>query len=350
MNKRNYILLFLTLFLFLNITAQTIIEPSPVKWLTIEQADSLFAKNPKPMLIDVYTDWCGWCKYMIKTTFANKGIAGYINNNFYPVRFNAETLDTISYQGKIYTNPGIGGKPKHDFAKYLLNGRFSFPTIVYTDRQRNLYQIPGYTEIKDIEPLLIYFSEDLNFNTSYNEWKVLYEFNYKKVYQEDIAKIDSLSYPDTSGIVLSKSVKAASELCLKNKKPLLIYFYTDWCQSCKVENGTVFKNKVIADLLNEKYNFVKFNAASSETVNLFGDILKTTGQGRPHEMAYALLKQSFKFPAFVFINSEKQKLNEMHGFVLPYQFESVLQYFAGEKYKTQKFEVFLKNFKGKIKH
>ena len=160
------------MFLFLQTKAQITVDPSPIKWLTIEQADSLFEKNPKPMLIDVYTDWCGWCKYMMKTTFANKGIAGYINTNFYPVRFNAETFDTITYQGKTYVNPGKGGaKPKHDLAKYLLNGRFSFLTIVYTDRKRHLYQIPGYMEIKDIEPLLVYFSEDINIAATYNEWK-----------------------------------------------------------------------------------------------------------------------------------------------------------------------------------
>ncbi len=347
---RNIIVLFFSLFFNFQMFSQTIVEPSPIKWLTIEQADSLFDKKPKPMLIDVYTDWCGWCKYMMKTTFANKGIAGYINTNFYPVRFNAETFDTITYQGKQYINPGVGGKPKHDFAKYLLNGRFSFPTIVYTDRKRNLYQIPGYTEIKDIEPLLVYFSEDIYINARYDEWKILYEFNYKKVYTDDIAKIDSVNFPDTSGIVLTKSLKDASELCLKNKKPLLIYIYTDWCQSCKVEDGIVFKNKVISDLINEKYNFVKFNAASQKSETLFGDIYKGTGPGRPHQLSYALLKQSFKFPAFVFISPEKVKLNEMHGFILPYQLEDVLVYFSEEKYKTQSFEEFVKTFKGKIKH
>ncbi len=338
------------MFLFWQTKAQTTVDPSPIKWLTIEQADSLFEKKPKPMLIDVYTDWCGWCKYMMKTTFANKGIASYINQNFYPVRFNAETFDTITYQGKKYTNPGTGTKPKHDFAKYLLNGRFSFPTIVYTDRKRHLYQIPGYMEIKDIEPLLVYFSEDINIGARYDEWKILYEFNYQKVYKEDLAKLDSTNYPDTTGIVLAESVQNASESCLKNKKPLLIYFYTDWCQSCKVENGVVFKNKVIADLINENYNFVKFNAASQANVNLFGDVLKGTGQGRPHQLAYALLKQSFKFPAFVFISSEKVKLNEMHGFVLPYQLEEILVYFSDGKYKSQSFQEFIKNFKGEIKH
>ncbi len=350
MNKRNYILLFFLLF-FLNVLpAQTIVEPSPIKWLTIEQADSLFDKNPKPMLIDVYTDWCGWCKYMMKTTFANKGIASYINANFYPVRFNAETFDTITYRGKIYTNPGGGVKPKHDFAKYLLKGRFSFPTIVYVDRKRNMYQIPGYLEVKDIEPLLVYFSEEININVSYDEWKLLYECNYPKVYKEEIAKIDTLNYPDTSGIVQVATLKDASELTLKNKKPLLIYFYTDWCQSCKIIDGIILKNKVIADLINENFNFVRFNAASQETEVLFGDILKPTGIGRPHQLTYALLKQSFKFPAFVFISSEKVKLNEMHGFILPYQAEEVLTYFSEKKYKTQTFVQFIKSFKGKIKH
>ncbi len=349
MIKRNILLLFFGLFFTTNIFSQTIVEPSPVKWLTIEQADSLFEKNPKPMLIDVYTDWCGWCKYMMKTTFASKGIAGYINSNFYPVRFNAETFDTVVYQGKTYTNPGIGTKPKHDFAKYLLKGRFSFPTIVYIDRKRNIFPVPGYLEIKDIEPLLVYFSEDININASYDNWKILYELNYPKVYKEDIAKQDTANLPDTGGIVQYYTTEKASNLTLKNMKPLLIYFYTDWCQSCKVESGTVFKNKVISDLLNEKYNFVKFNAASQKTDTLFGDVLKGTGRGRPHQLAYALLKQNFKFPAFVFISSERQKLNEMHGFLLPYQLEEVLSYFADEIYKTQKFEEFIKTFHSKIK-
>ncbi len=336
------------MFSLTEIFSQSIVEPSPVKWYTIEQADSLFEKNPKPMLIDVYTDWCGWCKYMMKTTFASKGIAGYINQNFYPVRFNAETFDTVVYQGKTYTNRGKGTKPKHDFAKYLLNGRFSFPTIVYIDRKRNMYQIPGYMEIKDIEPLLVYFAEDINLNAKYDDWKLLFQVNYSENYKEDLAK-ESAKLPDTSGIVHSLSIKKASELTLKNKKPLLIYFYTDWCQSCKIEKNTVFRNKVISGLLNEKYNFVMFNAASQKTLTLFGDVLKGTGQGRPHQLTYALLKQSFKFPAFVFISPEKQKLNEMHGFLLPYRLEEVLSYFADEKYKTEKFTDFIKTFKSKIK-
>ena len=37
---------------------------SVIKWYTIEEAEKLFNKSPRPIFIDTYTDWCGWCKKM----------------------------------------------------------------------------------------------------------------------------------------------------------------------------------------------------------------------------------------------------------------------------------------------
>ena len=44
------------------------VQESKIKWISIEEAEKLNKENPKKIMIDVYTDWCGWCKKMDKDT------------------------------------------------------------------------------------------------------------------------------------------------------------------------------------------------------------------------------------------------------------------------------------------
>lgn len=76
----------------------------PINWLSLEEADSMYKVQPRPMFIDVYTDWCGWCKRMDASTFQDEAVAKYLNDNFYPVKLDAETKDTINFMGREYTN------------------------------------------------------------------------------------------------------------------------------------------------------------------------------------------------------------------------------------------------------
>lgn len=101
--------------------------------------------------------------------------------------------------------------------------------------------------------------------------------------------------------------------------------------------------------MNNSFYPVRFNAASQDTVYLFGQKLVPSGIRNPHKLTYSLLQKSFKFPAFVFINSKKHKINEVHGFVSSYQAVRILSYIKEGKNKTQKFEDFVKEFNNKIK-
>jgi len=132
-----------------------------VKWYTFEEAVKLAEKEPKKLFIDVYTDWCGWCKRMDQNTFSHPVIAEYLNTYFYPVKFNAESTKPIEFAGKTFINEGSGSRSPHQLAVALLQGRMSYPSVAYmTEDLQLLTAVPGYLEPKGIEPILEYFAKD----------------------------------------------------------------------------------------------------------------------------------------------------------------------------------------------
>ena len=72
--------------------------------MTIEEAYALTTaeESPKKIFIDVYTDWCGWCKRMDKATFQRPEVATYMNEHFYNVKFNAEQKEDIEILGNNF--------------------------------------------------------------------------------------------------------------------------------------------------------------------------------------------------------------------------------------------------------
>ncbi len=146
--------------------------PAKVKWYTIEQAMELQKKEPRKIMIDVYTDWCGWCKKMDAETFDHPVIAEYLNANFYPVKFNAESNEPITFGGKTFINEKQGNRSSHQFAAALLQGQMSYPSIAYlSEKLEPLGAIPGYYSAKDFEPLITYIEEEKFKTATFDEFK-----------------------------------------------------------------------------------------------------------------------------------------------------------------------------------
>jgi thioredoxin-related protein len=121
-------LFFLLLFIFILHTGYDVPKPT-INWLSFTELEKAYADNPKPILIDVYTHWCGWCKVMDRETYGNEKVVNYINNNYYAVKLNAESTDSISFGGKTYHYEPA--KRANQLATYLLYGRLEFPTTVF---------------------------------------------------------------------------------------------------------------------------------------------------------------------------------------------------------------------------
>src|SRR5690606_16504737 len=115
MKKNLY--LFLGIFLLLGVQTSIFAQnEAKLQWYSMEEAVKLNEKNPKKFFIDVYTDWCGWCKVMDQRTFSHPVIASLINKYYYPVKLNAEQKQDIVLGDKTYKFVAQGSRGYHELA------------------------------------------------------------------------------------------------------------------------------------------------------------------------------------------------------------------------------------------
>lgn len=163
-------LFFSTVLLFLSLSLYA--QQSPIQWMSFTEAMEKSKTEPKKIFIDMYTDWCGWCKKMDASTFSDPQVAAYINEHYYAVKFNTEKEGPITVNDSTYTiNTKYGRRGTHELAVRLLNGKLSYPTFVFLDERFNILSpVPGYQQVSQIEPILKYFGEQHYLNESWKEY------------------------------------------------------------------------------------------------------------------------------------------------------------------------------------
>lgn len=165
----------ITLLLALALQAQAQ-EQEQINWMNIEDLEAAQAKEPRKVFIDMYTNWCSWCHKMDKATFQHPGIAKYINENYYAVKFNAERKDTVHYRGQAYSFIKNGRRGYHQLAALLMDGRLSYPTIVYLDEDLRIIQpVPGYMGPQDFERTVTYLAGDHYKEQPFEQYKKNYQ-------------------------------------------------------------------------------------------------------------------------------------------------------------------------------
>ncbi len=149
-------------------------DPEPLKWYTWEQAVELNKTKPKKIVVDVFTDWCGWCKKLDKGALLDPEVMAYIAANFYPVKFNAEQREEIKFSdetfGFVPNDNGRGGV--HSLAYALLDGHMGYPTLVYLNEKYERIMIsPGFKETPDLMKELHFAAEEMYNKTTWEKYK-----------------------------------------------------------------------------------------------------------------------------------------------------------------------------------
>ncbi len=132
----------------------------------------------KKIFIDVYTDWCGWCKRMDATTFSHPEIAKYMSLNYINVKLNAERTDTVRINNQIFVNQAAptGRRGTHDLAAVLLRGQMSYPSYTIIDESgKQLDVIAGYKDAKTFELIIHFIGDDAYKTTSFEEYSKTFQ-------------------------------------------------------------------------------------------------------------------------------------------------------------------------------
>lgn len=147
-------------------------DDASIKWMSWEEAVKANEEAPKKIFIDVYTDWCGWCKRMDSSTFRDPKIIKELNDNFYSVKFNAEQKEQIDFNGNAFNFVDAGRRGYHQLAYSLLDGRMAYPAFVMLNENFERVMLsPGYKQVDQLIKELTFTSTEAYKKVSWDQYK-----------------------------------------------------------------------------------------------------------------------------------------------------------------------------------
>ena len=166
------------------------LKEQKIKWMTWEEAIQKSQVEERKIFVDLYTKWCTWCKKMETSTFQQEDIARFINERYYPVKFDAQYKENIEFNGEIYKFKN----GYNELATKITMGSLQFPSVIFLDENFNTIQsIPGFRKTDELEMILVYFADDYHLSTPWS------------IFQKKYARYKSMGIPQTAQQVKGKN-------------------------------------------------------------------------------------------------------------------------------------------------
>jgi thioredoxin-related protein len=124
--------------------------PSSVQWTGWDAGLKRAAAVNRPVLVDVYTDWCGWCRRMDRDVYQRDDVRAYLSRRFVTVKLDAESSNPATYATRRYTESSLA-------ARFRVTG---YPTTLFLKPNgEHLVNVPGYVPADRFLLLLRYIGD-----------------------------------------------------------------------------------------------------------------------------------------------------------------------------------------------
>jgi thioredoxin-related protein len=132
-----------------------------LSWKSFDEGATLARAEHKKLLVDVYTDWCTWCKKMDREVYTDEKVAGPLTTNYVLVKLNAESAKQLTYNGRTVTET--------QFARAM--GVTGYPTTLFLDSDaKPITKVAGFIPGKDFVNIVRFIGEDQYKTTTYQDF------------------------------------------------------------------------------------------------------------------------------------------------------------------------------------
>ena len=306
-----------------------------VNWLSFEEANKMFLKKQKPIMVFLYDKNKDSSSIMLNETFGLEEVANYVNILFYPIKLEIHSKDTISFfDGTKFSNTEKNGAV-HDLAFKLSGGVPQSPSLVVFSKEAVGTVYPGFKDRDHIFPVLIYYSENAYKTTEYTEFEKYYLKTYPPGRKQIMTRV----------LVKWKTMEEAFELNKKNPKKIFINLYNNYNISCTMMSLKTFNNPKVAEYLNKNFYCVNFSVKTKDTIKIFDQIfINEEASHGYHQLAISFLSGKMNFPAFLIFDEKSKSLDKKQEYMTPEVFEPIIKFVGSNAYKKQNWDNFIKSF------
>lgn len=128
----------------------------------------------------------------------------------------------------------------------------------------------------------------------------------------------------------SRSFEVIDSLQQIQKKKIIVFIHTDWCQYCQKMKSTTFKNQEIIQSLNSDFYFIDFNAEEKRDISFNNQTFKYQPTGNNvgvHELALQLgtMNNQIVYPVLCVLNQKNEIILQYNNYLSPKDFKVLLE-------------------------